>query len=149
MEIRFEWDNSSADIGHYDCDVYEVDGDKKTKIDDISLWDYTNEWQQEDARKNRYFRAYAFEVHCWSMTKGFGADDDYKSRRDENGKLLFGYNGTCDKSLDDVKRWCEEWIAQRYIKNYQEMLASLEALKQRSEALKKQGYGDLDLTEKG
>ena len=29
------------------------------------------------------------------------------------------------------------------------MLASLEAMKQRSEALEKQGYGDLDLTVKG
>lgn len=150
MKIVFEW-NKNADIGHYDCTVYEVEGESRKKIDSIFVQDYTNEWQQQNAKENRYFRQYAFEVHwCngWSMHTGFGSDENYKNHRDENGKIVFGYSGTCKKTLKDVMRWCEEWLAQRYIAGYEDILARLEEMKNRSEALKEQGYGNLNLDDK-
>ena len=150
--ISFEWDDSSADIGHYRCNCYEIDDvtKNKVKIDDIYFTDYTNAWQQKDAIENHYYRPCAFEVswcHGWSMNESFGYDKDYRTRKDENGNNIYGYNGTCDRTVNDIKTWCEEWIAQRHINNYEKILAELEELRQRAESFKTLGYGKTNLKE--
>ena len=142
--MEFVWDESSADIGHYECAL--MDGGQK--IETISFWDYTNEWQHENAQKSHYERAYSFEVsYCcgYSMRHGFDYDKEYRRRRDEDGKRLYGYNGASTHTVEDVKRWCEEYLAEKYIDGYANMLASLNTAKRRAEWFTKNGYGSSSL----
>lgn len=69
------------------------------------------------------------------------------TRKDENGKNIYGYNGTCDRTVNDIKHWCEECIAQQHINNYEKTLAELEELKQRAESFRTLGYGKMNLKE--
>ena len=74
------------------------------------------------------------------MDKGFDYDDDYYDRADENGLFLGGYNGKCTHTVEDIKRWCEEYLAGLYIKAYAEMIARLGDTKRRSEWFLEHGY---------
>ena len=142
--MEFIWFDNDADIGHYDCTLMEG-----TKIiDTIHIVDYTNAWQQEDARKSHYYRAYSFNVsYCcgYAMEQGFDYDKNYRCRKDENGKVLYGFNGICTHTVEDVKRWCEEYLAQKYINGYADLLAALESAKRRAEWFKENGYGNMNL----
>ena len=141
--MKFVWNDSDADIGHYSCSLFDDNGEK---LDDIHFTDYTNEWQQNDSRENHYPRAYSFEVrYCcgFSMHEGFDYDDDYHNRSDANGMILGGYNGTCTHTVEDIKRWCEEYIAGMYIKGYADMLKELDDAKRRSEWFLEHGYTGL------
>lgn len=60
---------------------------------------------------------------------------------------MHGYNGTCDRTVKDIKDWCEEWIAQRHIRNYEKTLTELEGLRRRAEGFKTLGYGKIELKE--
>ena len=122
--MRFEWRDEN--YGFHECSLY----DGKKEIDDICFWDYTSDFHQKHDRENGYERPYSFVVSwCkgWSMEEGFDYDDDYKNHFDE--KYLpdrhipaGGYQGKCTHTVDDIKNWCEEWLAQRYINHYQKKI---------------------------
>lgn len=147
--MRFEWEDE--DYGFHECTLY--DGDKK--IDDICFLDYTSEFHQRDDKEYRYERPYAFVVswcHGWSMEQGFDYDKDYNKHWDEDALKENGwyvptgsYQGNCTHTVDDIKRWCEEWLAQRYIKRYKDILAEIDTVKSRAEWFEKNGYGKVDL----
>ena len=142
--MRFEWKDRT--YGFHECTLY--DGDNK--IDDICFWDYTSEFHQRSDKENRYERPYAFVVswcHGWSMEQGFDYDEDYNHHADERGWRIGGYQGNCTHTVDDIKKWCEEWLAQRYIESYNDMLARLETTKRRAEWFLENGYGNMDLKE--
>lgn len=133
--MEFVWNDSDADIGHYSCSLFDDDG---KKLDDIHFTDYTNEWQQKDSRENHYLRPYSFKVsYCcgFSMNEGFDYDDEYNNRN-----VLGGYNGTCTHAVEDIKRWCEEYLAGMYIEGYASMLKELNDAKRRSEWFLEHGY---------
>ena len=138
--MNFVWDDSNADIGYYSCKF--LDGD--VVIDEISFTDYTNEWRFNNDKKYGDKRPYSFEIH-WrrgvSMKEGFDYDKEYRKR--ENG----GYQGNCTHIVEDIKRWCEEWIAQRYINSYKNILSQLKAAEKRHDWLIEKGYGQMDLEE--
>lgn len=137
--MRFEWNNSSSDIGHYNCYLY--DGDQK--LDEISFIDYTCEWAQEHDKKNGYTRPYSFVVHyChgWSMKEGFDGDDHCCNHTDEDGNIIGGYQGNCTHTVEDIKRWCEEWLAKCYIEGYQRMMSELKDAKRRADWFIANGY---------
>ena len=141
--MKFVWDDSDADIGHYRCKLIDND---ETTLEEIHFTDYTNEWQQKDGQKNHYPRAYSFEVgYCcgFSMYKGFDYDDNYYDRADEDGFRLGGYNGKCTHTVEDIKRWCEEYLAGMYIESYASMLKKLDDAKRRSEWFIEHGYTGL------
>lgn len=141
--MKFVWNDSDADIGHYRCKLID---DDETTLEEIHFTDYTNEWQQKDGRKNHYPRAYSFEVgYCcgFSMNKGFDYDDDYYDRADEDGFRLGGYNGTCTHTVEDIKHWCEEYLAGFYIRGYRNMIKELDDAKRRSEWFLEHGYTGL------
>ena len=138
--MNFVWDDSNADIGYYRCKFLDED----VVIDEISFGDYTNEWQINNDKENGYKRPYSFEVSwCrgWSMREGFDYDKEYRSR--ESG----GYQGNCTHTVEDIKRWCEEWIAQEHINSYTEMLSQLKAAEKRHDWFIENGYGQMDLEE--
>lgn len=134
--MKFVWNNEDADIGYYECALLDDDG---SKLNDISFKDYTNEWVQQDDKECDYKRPYSFEVnYCrgYSMREGFDYDEEYRSR--PGG----GYQGVCTHTIEDIKHWCEEYLAQKYIDIYKEMLAELDTAKRRAECLKNMGYGN-------
>ena len=129
--LRFEW-NDSSEIGHYECIL--LDGDNK--IDEITFWDYTCKYHQKSDKKNRFHRPYAFKVHwCngWSMSEGFDPDPEYNKK--------YGYQGVATHSVDDVKRWCENWLADGYIEAYNNMLKELDTARRRAVWFTEHGYG--------
>lgn len=137
--MRFEWDYRNIDIGSYTCNLY--DGDEK--IDDIHFTDYTSEFHQRYDKEGRYTRPYSFKVHwChgWSMSEGFDYDEDYDRHLDEKGWRIGGYQGNCTHTVDDIKRWCENWLAQRYLASYYNTIAGLEKIKARAEWFESQGF---------
>jgi len=136
--MEFRWIDD-VELGHYECELYEGD----EKINDISFTDYTSEFHQRDDKKDGYKRPYSFEVRwCngWSMHEGFDYDADYRNHADENGKLAGGYQGNCTHTVDDIKRWCENWLAQRYLASYYNTLAELDKMKARAEWFESLGF---------
>lgn len=133
--MKFVWNNKDANIGHYECTLLDDDG---SNINDISFKDYTNKWVQQNDKECEYKRPYSFEVnycHGYSMHEGFDYDEEYRNR--PSG----GYQGISTHTVDDIKRWCEEYLAQKYIDGYEEILSRLNTAKRRAECLKNMGYG--------
>lgn len=136
--MEFKWIDN-VEIGHYECELYEGD----EKINDINFTDYTSEFCQRYDRKGRFTRPYSFVVnwcHGWSMSEGFDYDADYRNHTDENGRLIGSYQGNCTHTVDDIKRWCENWLAQRYLASYYNTIAGLEKKKARAEWFESQGF---------
>lgn len=137
MELKFVWEDD-PEIGYYECLLLE-DG---KAIDNITFWDYTCEYTQKSDKKSMYYRPYAFKVswcHGYSMSEGFDYDENYRKHSDG------GYQGNCTHTVNDIKRWCEEWIAQRYINSYKRTVEQLNDMKKKHDWFKKQGYGDMEL----
>ena len=127
--IKFDWEDED-DIGYHECTMYD-DGNK---LESIYFWDYANPHQVEDSKKNRYTRNFAYEVgYCngYSMHKGF----DKSEESDE-----FGYVGRPRHTVDDIKRWCENYLASMYIREYERIKEQFSTIKDRAEQLLKLGY---------
>ena len=136
--LRFEW-KDAPDIGHYECYLYE--GDKK--IDEMNFTDYTCEFRQNYDRKNRYTRAYSFYASwCdgWSMGQGFDYDANYNNHSDVDGHLIGGYQGTSTHTVDDIKKWCENWLAQGYLKAYYNTMKELDQMTARAKWFEDHGF---------
>lgn len=110
--MKLEW-RSEEDIGFYECTVTDDDG----YVQNISIWDYTCEWQRkrkaEDYTYNRYHPE-AYEVsycHGYSMHETF--DDSH--------------------TLEEVKVWCEDYLLDKYIHHYNDVIANLEKIKSKAE----------------
>lgn len=120
-------------IPFYNCELYDDDG---SKIQEISFYDYSTPGEIEDAEKNRYRRPYAYSVsYCngYSMNRGFCPDPDYRNH--------YGWRGVKTMTVEDVKRWCEEYLAKIYIIDYDKELQKLQKRKERSDWFVQHGYG--------
>ncbi len=136
--LRFKWVDS-PEIGKYKGLLYEG----KKVIDEISFTDYTSEFHQKYDQEGRYTRPYSFEVNgCsgWSMREGFDYDIEYDSHYDKDGNVIGGYQGNCTHTVDDIKKWCENWIAQGYLKTYYRIADNFEQTKARAEWFESQGF---------
>ncbi len=143
--LRFEW-KDDLDIGYYECFLYE----NNNVINDISFIDYTCDFHQKDDKKCRYTRPYSFEVswcHGWSMSKGFDYDENYDKHWDEDALKekgwhipTGGYQGHCTHTVEDIKKWCENYLAQKYIGAYYETLAKLQDMKNKALWFESQGF---------
>ena len=65
------------------------------------------------------------------MDKGFDKTEDSDQ---------FGYVGKPRHTIDDIKRWCENYLASMYIHEYESVQARFDTIKERAEQLKKMGY---------
>lgn len=141
--MKFIWDDTYAEIGIYNCKL--IDGDYV--LDNIEVIDYTNMYQQGSC-----FHPYSFKVNIYygaskeaiMMTKGFDYDSAYRNHIDENGNRMYGYNGVCTHTIEDVKRFCENYLAERYIDSYNCMLPSFNDAKRRASWFVENGYGQND-----
>jgi len=110
--MKLEWKNEE-DIGFYECTITEDDGDSQN----ICIWDYTCEWQKErKARDYSYNKEHpeAFEV---SYCHGYSMRETFDSTH----------------TLEQVKIWCEDYLLNRYINHYNNIIANLEKIKSRAE----------------
>ena len=144
--MRFEWIDGNEfkteevrafeeqyGISRYEGRLYDDDGNK---IDGIVIFDYSTKWEVKNDIKNKVFRDYAYIVsyyNGYSMGKGFD--------KCANNRNHFGWQGTKEHTIDDIKNWCEEYIASRYIINYEEELAKLQKRKEVSDWFVENGYG--------
>lgn len=135
--MKFVWNDKNADIGNYH--LYLID-DNGRELEDISITDYTCDFHQQYDPKNRYLRPYSFEVSCCNIFEGFDYDKNYESHVDENGRRIGGYQGTCTHTLEDIRAWCENFIAQMYLKAYDQALNTLETKRQRAQWFESQGF---------
>lgn len=145
--MKFIWDNTCAETGIYNCKL--IDGDYV--LNNIEIIDYTNMRQQENAYRSYIFYPYSFEADVYNgaskeaiQIKGFDYDSVYRNHIDENGRRMYGYNGVCTHTLEDVKRFCEECLAKRYIDLYNYMLPNFNEAKRRASWFVENGYGQND-----
>lgn len=127
--IKFVWKDND-DIGYYECTMY----DDSNKLESIYFWDFSNPYNVENDNKHRYNRNYAYKVgYCngYSMDKGFDKTEDPDQ---------FGYVGKPRHTIDDIKRWCENYLASMYIREYEDIQVRFDIIKERAEQLKKMGY---------
>ena len=127
-------------ISRYKC--YLLD-DKDNILEEISFIDYSTKGEIEEAKKNKWIRPYAYEVrycnHGYSMSKIF--DEGIPSTK-RNLSELYGFMGPKEHTVEDIKRWCENYIAEKYIINYEEEYQKLQKRKERSDWFISQGYGE-------
>lgn len=136
--MRFEWKNDPH-IGHYELILW----DKEKRLNSISFVDYTCDFNQKRDREERWARPYSFEVrycHGWSCEEGFDYDEEYDRHFNENDKFIGGYQGKCTHTVEDIKRWCEEFLASQYIIDYEQEFAKLQERKRKSEWFIDCGY---------
>ena len=110
--MKLEW-TKDEDIGVYDCIITDDDGYQEK----IHVWDYTCEYhikrKAEDATYSRH-HPNAYEVsycHGYAMHETF--DDSY--------------------TLEDVKIWCEDYLLDKYINHYNNIVANLDKIKSKAE----------------
>lgn len=111
--MKLEWKNNDADIGHYDCIITDDDGYKQ----DISLVDYTCEYQRKRKAEDGIYKRYhpeAFEVH---YCNGYSMREVFNDSH----------------TLESVKVWCEDYLLDKYINHYNNIIANLEKIKSKAE----------------
>lgn len=129
--MKFIW-NDKPIIGDYELRLVDDDGEE---LQSMWLKDHTAPWCVENDEKDRYYRDFAYEAgycHGFSMQKGFD--------KDESGDDHYGYHGKPVHTVDDIKRWCENYIAQMYLRDYQRAIATLDEKRRRSEWFEAQGF---------
>lgn len=147
--MRFEWHDGIClnnkklieyekknGISRYECYLYDDSG---KKLQEIYFYDYSTKGEVEQAEKNKWRRPYAYKVdYCcgYSMSKGFDKDPDYCNH--------FGWHGIKKHTVDDIKQWCENYLAKKYIIDYEKELAKLQIRKEQSDWFVSHGYGDIE-----
>ena len=130
--MEFIW-RDDPDIGYYEGILID-DNDKE--INQISIWDYTCPFRLAEAERGNYQDRYAYTV---SSCCGSGLDKGFD--RDESPKRGWGgYRGTPSHTVEDIKRWCENWVAGQYLKKYYETIRDLPNLKAKAEWFESRGY---------
>ena len=130
--MEFEWNDHDAEIGYHELFLFDDDG---TRLEDMWLRDCSVPWMVEHDTKARICRPYAYEIgYC----NGYSMHDSFDY--DPGSEETWGYQGTPEHSLDDIKRKCEEYLAGLYIQAFDDAVATLETKKRRAEWFIKNGY---------
>jgi hypothetical protein len=70
-------------------------------------------------------------------TNGYAMDKGFDRTEDPD---QYGYVGKPRHTVDDIKRWCENYLASMYIREYESIQARFDTVKERAEQLLKMGY---------
>lgn len=117
--MKFKWIDRDSDIGYYELILYNDEGEQ---TDEIWFKDYSCDFNLNYDKERGYKRRYAYEIgYCngFSMHCGFDEDENFYHR------ACGGYQGNKQHTIEDVKRWCENYIAQQYISDYYAALKAL------------------------
>ena len=129
--MRFEWENDEV-IGSYWLHLFDDDG---KELDVMWIKDHTAPWNVQNDQRIRAQRRWAYEVgYCkgFSFSRGF---DEYKDWANN-----YGYHGKPTHTLDDIKRFCENYIAQMYLQCYQRAVATLDEKRRRAAWFEANGF---------
>lgn len=133
LEFRRE---DNPEIESCTCELVEDD----KVIDSVHVIDYTCQFHQDFDRRNRFERPYSFRVTACGCSEGFDYDEDYDKHYGENDRPIGGYQGTCTHTVEDIKKWSENWLAQGWLHSYYDTLKRLDTLKSRAEWFESQGF---------
>ena len=125
--MRFEWDD---DISYYVCTLYD---DNNKRIDDIRFFDYSSKERVLFDEKNHFPRPYAYEVYGCGLAGRFDCDKHFLRH--------YGWRGKKEHSVEDIKRWCENYLAKGYIIDYDTEFKKLNERKRISDWFVENGYG--------
>ena len=142
--MEFIWNDKDADDGFYRLFLVSDNG---IILKALGVIDYTSDSQQKMNRLSGYPIDCAFRVlHSGIEIKRFDYDKDANTHKDKEGRLIGGYNGVCTHTLEDVKAWCENFIAQQYLVSYNRALDNLKKQEQMAKWFKDKGF-KLDVEE--
>ena len=110
--MKLEWRNDE-DIGFYECTVTDDDGYEQH----ISLWDYTCEWQSKRKAEDYAYNRCHPEAYEVSYCSGYSMHEEFDSSH----------------TLEDIKVWCEDYLLDRYINRYNNIVAELDKIKSRAD----------------
>ena len=110
--MKLEWENEE-DIGYYECTVTDNDGYEQR----ISFWDYTYEYQSNRKATDATFCRYHPEAYEVSYCHGYAMHETFDDSR----------------TLEWVKIWCEDYLLDKYINHYNNIIANLERIKSEAE----------------
>lgn len=133
--MRFEWTTNLDDVPCYECNLF--DGDKW--IDKIWFYDYACEEGRKYDIEHNLLRWYAYMVY-WDVRGGISLDRDEEFWARSGKEYKPGYQGKCTHTVDDIKRWCENWLAQKTLKKYYNILKEFDTLKSRAEWFESMGF---------
>lgn len=129
--MKFIWKDNS-ETGRHTLFLYDDDG---TELETMWMSDHTVPYAVENDTKYGFQCPYAFEVgYCkgFSMRRGFDKYEDYETHP--------GYHGTPTHTVEDIKRWCENYIAQMYLKCYQVAVATMDEKRRHAEWFEANGF---------
>ena len=110
--MKLEWRNEE-DIGHYKCTVTDNDGYEQH----ISFWDYTCEYQSNRKATDATFCRYHPEAYEVSYCHGYAMRETFDDSH----------------TLEEVKVWCEDYLLDKYINHYNNIIANLGKIKSEAE----------------
>jgi hypothetical protein len=110
--MKLEWRNEE-NIGYYQCIITDDDGYKQR----ISVWDYTCEYQINKKANDAVYNSYHQEAFEVSYCNGCSMHESFDSSH----------------TLEFVKIWCEDYLLDKYINHYNNIVANLEKIKSQAE----------------
>ena len=133
-KLRFSWLDADECRSAYKGFLMEGD----SKIQSVYIMDYTTEDRQHMDEVMREQRTHAYRVDFGkydfsNIYKTFYFDETEDSTQ-------FKYVGTPKHTIDDIKRWCEAYIASCYIKEYESRKKQYEIAKERADQFLAKGF---------
>ena len=141
-EYKFNWVNRMTALGPCYGELRNVDDvDNLHAPIGIEIYDYsTNEYREHDKmflnEDNRRTHCYCIKIwkdNLGCLVKEFNVDPT------ENPTVNW-YTGTPTHTIDELKKWCERYVASCYIKDYEAKLEKLKKLQEITDSLKNMGF---------
>lgn len=110
--MKLEWRNEE-DIGHYECTVTDDDGYEQR----ISFWDYTCEYQSNRKATDATYCSYHPEAYEVNYCHGYAMHETFDDSH----------------TLKDIKIWCEDYLLDKYINHYNNIITNLKRIKSEAE----------------
>ncbi len=133
-KLRFAW--LDADECRSAYKGFLIEG--ANKIQSVYIMDYTTEYSQHIAEFLHEYRTHAYRVDFGkydfsNIHKTFYFDET-------EDPTQFKYVGTPKHTVDDIKKWCEAYIASCYIKEYESRKKQYEIAKERADQFLAMGF---------
>lgn len=142
LKYEFVWVNKLTALGPYYGELRDVDDvDSLSALIGIEIYDYsTPEYQDHDkmflTEDNR--RTHCYCINIWKDSLGrIVKKFDVDPTEDPTVKW---YTGTPTHTIDELKKWCERYVASCYIKDYEAKLEKLKKLQEITDSLKEMGF---------
>lgn len=127
--LKFIWEDDER-VGYYQCQLVD---DTNNKVFRIVFQDNTCPFCITRDKRHKLRREFAYEISSYSGLNKKGID----RTEDDNS---FEYVGKPKHSIDDIKRYCENYLAAQIINEYYDLQKQINFIKNSAEELLKMGY---------